>query len=172
MKVENQIRGARNRASGEYFENYINGGCEYYSIYGIAKIEKTPEPMRVIQNLGNGMFKAVFTKRAQPDYKGIMKDGKGIMFDAKHTITDRIEKKVLSKEQEDSLIEYSEMNGMSFVLVSLGFERVFRIPISVWVNMKAIFGRQYMKAEDMEKYEVHYNPMGALDFLEGLYEVK
>lgn len=172
MKVENQIRGARNRASGEYFENYINASCVYYSTNEIAEIEKTPEPMKVIQNLGHGMFKAVFTKTAQPDYKGILSDGTSIMFDAKHTTADRIEKKALSEDQEESLLKYSKMNGLAFVLVSINYERVFRIPISVWVNMKAIFGRQYMKVEEMEKYEVHYNPMGVLDFLEGLYEIK
>ena len=172
MDVKNQIRGAKNRAAGNCFENYINGGCEYYSINNIAEIEKTPEPMKVIKNLGGGMFKAVFTKKAQPDYKGIDANGIGIMFDAKHTDTGRIEKKALSTEQEEKLLKYADMKGMAFVLVSIKFERVFRIPISVWKNMKEIFGHQYMTPEEMEKYEVHFNPLGALDFLEGLYEVK
>lgn len=172
MNVKNQIRGARNRAAGEYFENYVNAACTYYSVNGIAEIEKTPEPMKVIKNLGAGKFVAVFTKQAQPDYKGILNGGISIMFDAKHTDTDRIEKKALSEEQEDKLLKYAKMNGAAFVLVSIKFERVFRIPISVWTNMKTIFGHQYMTAEEMKKYEVHFNPLGTLDFLEGLYETK
>jgi len=172
MDVKNQIRGAKNRAQGNFFENYIDAGCTYYSINNIAEIEKTPEPMKVIKSLGGGKFVAVFTKKAQPDYKGIASNGKGIMFDAKHTEADRIEKKALSKEQEEKLLKYAEMNGMAFVLVSIKFERVFRIPISVWKNMKEIFGHQYMTPEEMKKYEVHFNPLGALDFLEGLYETK
>lgn len=172
MSIENQLRGMRNRAAGEHFENYVNAACEYYSVNEIAEIEKTPEPMKIIRRLEPGKFVAVFSKKAQPDYKGLDKYGRSIMFDAKHTDTERITKAALSKEQEDKLLKYAKMNGMSFVLVSIKFEHVFRIPINVWVSMKEIFGRQYMTPEDMRKYEVKFNPFGVLDFMEGLYETK
>lgn len=128
--------------------------------------------MKVIQSLGGGRFIAVFGKKAQPDYKGVLRHGSSIMFDAKHTDRDRIEKKVLSPKQEEKLLKYSRMGGVSFVLVSIKFERIFRVPVSVWSNMKHIFGRQYMLPEEMEKYEIKYKPNGIIDFLEGLYEVK
>ena len=40
-----QIRGKQARVAGGYFENIISASCDYYLSRGLAKIEKTPEPM-------------------------------------------------------------------------------------------------------------------------------
>ena len=65
------VIGYLNRKQGGDFEDTINAACAAYRRQGVAIIDKTPEPMRVIQSLGNGKFLAIFTKKAQPDYKGI-----------------------------------------------------------------------------------------------------
>lgn len=41
-----QIRGKQARVAGGYFENIISASCDYYLSRGLAKIEKTPEPMK------------------------------------------------------------------------------------------------------------------------------
>ena len=47
-----QIRGKQARVTGGYFENIISASCDYYLSRGLAKIEKTPEPMRPIKDMG------------------------------------------------------------------------------------------------------------------------
>ena len=64
-----QIRGKQARVAGGYFENIISASCDYYLSRGLAKIEKTPEPMKPLgANNRKGQFLACYTKQAQPDY--------------------------------------------------------------------------------------------------------
>ena len=55
------LQGKVNRAQGAAFEDIIEASCLQYKLEGEAFIEKTPEPMKVIQVLDRvrGSFKAV-----------------------------------------------------------------------------------------------------------------
>ena len=87
-----QIRGKQARVAGGYFENIISASCDYYLSRGLAKIEKTPEPMKPLGAKNRkGQFLACYTKQAQPDYGGTLKGGRSIYFEAKHTDDERIE---------------------------------------------------------------------------------
>ena len=89
--IRAQITGKQARVAGNYFENMISASCEYYRDRGIAKIEKTPEPMKPLGAKNRkGQFLACYTKQAQPDYGGTLKGGQSIYFEAKHTDDDRI----------------------------------------------------------------------------------
>ena len=88
---QRQLLGKIARAKGERFESRLDAAFAYYKKTGFADVEKTPEPMKPIQSLSNGRFIACFVKKAQPDYKGILKGGREIMFEAKFTATDRME---------------------------------------------------------------------------------
>ena len=92
-----QLLGKRSHATGTAFEQIINRACQYYKDLGIAVIEKTPEPMKVLGPLDkkHSKFIAVFVKQAQPDYKGTLCDGTSIIFEAKHTDSDRDRKSVV-----------------------------------------------------------------------------
>lgn len=84
-----QWQGAVSKARGRQFEEQIDAAFEYYRNQGSAIIEKTPEPMRPIKNLGAGKFIAFFERKAQPDYKGVIKGGQAVIFEAKFTSADR-----------------------------------------------------------------------------------
>lgn len=72
--IRAQIRGKQARLAGSYFEAMISGSCDYYLDRGLAKIEKTPEPMKPLGPKNyKGQFLACYTKQAQPDYKGTLK---------------------------------------------------------------------------------------------------
>ena len=72
-----QIRGKQARVAGGYFENIISASCDYYLSRGLAKIEKTPEPMKPLGAKNRkGQFLACYTKQAQPDYGGTLKGGR------------------------------------------------------------------------------------------------
>ena len=164
-KIRNQIQGARNKRNGQQFEDLIEAACEQYFLDKVAKIEKTPEPIKQVGPMQkNGRFIAVYEKAAQVDYKGTLKKGgRTVCFDAKHTESDRIQQSAISSDQEDCLDGYMEMGAVCFVLVSFGFRDFFKVPWGVWKNMKKIYGHKYLKPEEIEQYRVEYR--GYLRFL-------
>lgn len=156
--------GKSNKAAGELWESIIATACDYYSKMGEAEIEKTPEPMRPIRRLNGGQFIAIFTKSAQPDYKGTLKNGHSIVFEAKHTDTDRIRRDVISPEQEKRLDNHLSLGAECYVLISFGFQQFFKVPWDTFRDMKMIFGRKYLVPQDLKKYEIKYIG-GVLRFL-------
>lgn len=152
------------------FERWIESACTYYRLLGVAHIEKTPEPMRPLRPYGDrrtGQFVAVFTKQAQPDFKGVLCDGTGIMFDAKHTNGDRISQSVVTEEQTTDLDLFQKMSAHCYILVGLGMQDFYRVPWETWKAMKEKFGHKYMSREDLEPYRVKEHGPNIL-FLEGI----
>ena len=166
-QYKKMVQGKRNRAAGQHFEDLIDAACVYYSLSGQAEIEKTPEPMRVIQALdrAKGIFKAVYDKKAQPDYTGVQYNGRAVMFDAKHTDADKIMQSAVTEHQEEKLDKMQRMGATCFVLVSLNTTGFYRVPWDIWRNMKVNFGHKYMNAEDLEDYRVPYEN-GIVRFLD------
>lgn len=153
--IRAQIRGKQARLAGSYFEAMISGSCDYYLDRGLAKIEKTPEPMKPLGPKNyKGQFLACYTKQAQPDYKGTLKGGRAVVFEAKHTDDDRIEFNRLTKEQRDDLEHHHKLGAVAFVLVSMSLTECFRVPWPVWRDMAATYGRKYMTRDELKPYKV------------------
>ena len=161
------IQNTINRAAGRSFEDLIDESLKFYYERGYGSIEKTPEPMRVLrQNADKSTFTAVYTKKAQPDYKGVLLGGQAIIFEAKHTKNDRIQQTAVSIEQEKIFERYQKMGAQCFVMVSLKGMDFFCVPWSVWKNMKSIYGHKYMTETELEKYRIKYKQV--LLLLEGI----
>ena len=164
--LQRSRRGRINKLEGEAFERIIETACRWYREQGTAEIEKTPEP---IKQLGaknrNGQFKACYQKRAQPDFKGTIDGGMSVVFEAKHTESDRIAQSVISQEQWDRLEAHNRLGADAFVLVALRLEDFYRVPWTTWRNMKTIYGYKHMKKEDLEEFRIS-NKNGILRFLE------
>lgn len=159
------IAGRRSRAAGEMWENMIEAACQHYRLKGVAEITKTPEPMKPLGRPNSrGQFTACYTKQAQPDYKGTLAGGRAIVFEAKHTDSDRLQQSVVSEEQEKQLDRHMALGAECFVLVSFGFQQFFKVPWEVFKNMKQNYGRKYITAEDVQTYKVRYIG-GVLQFL-------
>lgn len=156
MKDINRIRGKQSRAIGELFESYIDSTCKWYEQESVAVIEKTPEPMKVISGLKQGRFTAVFEKRAQPDYKGVIGGGRAVVFEAKHTDGDRIAQSRVTDAQAESLTRYSSLGAECFVLVSVQLRAFYKVPWDIWSEMKSEYGRKYMTVLDLEEYRVAF----------------
>ena len=154
---------AANNAQGHSFEEYIKDGCAYYSARGRAEIDKTPEPFRVMEKLGGGIFKGRFTAPAQPDFQGTLAGGRSIVFEAKYTTTDRMKWDVLTGEQRDTLARHHRMGAISAVCVGIG-NNFFFVPWVIWRDMKEHFGRKYVTAANLEPFRVRFN--GAVLFLD------
>lgn len=166
-----QITGTRNRASGELFERWLSAACEFYWKQGVACIEKTPEPMKPIRPYGSrstGQFIACYTRQAQPDFKGALCDGTCIIFDAKHTDSNRIQQGAVTERQWELFDRYELMGAKCYVVVSIGMERFYRIPWDIWKRMKELFGHKYMMdGRELTPYHIPDRNCTVL-FLEGI----
>lgn len=163
------VKGRRSRMEGAYFEDMILHSARYYENHGISVIDKTPEPMKVLKpyDRSSGKFIACFAKQAQPDFKGVLKDSTMILFDAKHTDTDRIRRDAVTKEQEECFERYQKLGAGCFLVVSLRFEQFYRVPWTIFRDMQKIYGHKYMSRQELSPYEIR-NSEGVLRFLDGL----
>lgn len=161
-----QLQGAISKAKGKNFENYIDQSFDYYAYKGEAAIDKTPEPMRPTKSLGGGKFIAFFEKNAQPDYKGTIKGGKTVVFEAKFTSKDRMEQSRVLDAQADYMTRHERLGASCFIIAGFGSGEVYCIPWKVWRNMKELFGRKYVTEEDIEDYRVPVGRNGMLMLLD------
>lgn len=144
--------GRQNRAEGKRFENQIDASLLYYHTKGLAEIQKTPEPVKVLGKVDNrGCFTACFEKAAQPDYKGVLKGGRCIVFDAKHTRQDRIRKSAVTDEQAHILDAYEKMGAVCCIVCEIQ-GRYFTVDWARW--KRAEKGHAYFTADDLVAYEV------------------
>ena len=161
-----QQQGAISKAKGKRFEERLDMAFTYYRDRGFAVVEKTPEPMRPIKNLGSGKFIAFFEKKAQPDYKGVIKGGRTVVFEAKFTSTDRMEQSRVLQGQTEYLDQHQRLGARCFVVVGFASGEVYRIPWDTWQNMKEHFGRKYVTEADLSNYRVSAARNGALLLLD------
>lgn len=158
--VANPIKqriGRNSRAVGSSFEELIESSCLWYQEAGKAYIEKAPEPMKILGRAEiPGQFIACFTKPAQPDYKGTCLGGRSIVFEAKHTDADRILRDRVSDDQMEALDRHSKMGAVTFILLSFGLARFYRVPWLKWKDMKKAYGRLYLLPDDITEYEVPF----------------
>lgn len=163
-----QLQGKINHGLGKSFEEQIEAICEIYKLNKLAIIEKTPEPMKILKHIENGHFETVFTKSAQPDFKGTLKGGRTVVFDAKFTESDKITYQVLSDFQRETLLSYNELGAMAFVLVGFMDGSMYRVDIKIWEKMKEIFGHKHIKQAELENMIGHAKraKKGIVDFLE------
>lgn len=174
QKLQEIYKNRLNNAKGHFFEKEIENACKRYKEDKVASIDKTPEPFRVLEkNHKTGIFRGRFIAHAQPDFKGSLKGGKSIVFEAKYTSTDRIKAAVITKEQEKALEEHYELGAVVGVCVGI-IDRYFFVPWRIWRDMKEHIGRKSASVEDLKKYEVPYRYGRGLEFLkkieEGQYE--
>lgn len=158
-----QYKNKANNAQGHFFEEYIKAGCILYAEREQAEIDKTPEPFRVLEKSRDGVFKGRFIALAQPDFQGTLAGGRSIVFEAKYTTTDRMQRSVLTGNQQDILERHAQRGALTAVCIGIG-DKFFFVPWDVWRDMAQIYGRRYVTAADLEQYRVRF--MGAVLFLD------
>lgn len=159
--------GRRNRTQGKAFEEMIRSACDYYRTHGIADIQKTPEPMKVLESLPRGRFIACFEKRAQPDYKGTLYGGRAVMFECKETATDKLMQDVVTPEQAHELDRQQKFGAQCFVLFLIRHQ-AYRLEWQDWQNMKERFGHKFISAEDAATLTPIRMRAGVPDFLDAI----
>lgn len=161
-----QWLGLRAKRMGQEFESLLDESFAYYDERGFACIEKTPEPMKPVKDLGNGKFIACYEKKAQPDYKGTIKGGRSVMFEAKFTSTEKMGQKRVSQGQTDYMNKHQLLGARCYVVIGFATGNVYRFPWEDWCSMKEIFGRKYVTEQDnIQKYKVDRSWNGKLILL-------
>ncbi len=153
-KPENQERGKKNRAEGKAFEALIDRSFDYFNGKGFCQIDKTPEPMKIIKRLSNVRFIACFLKKAQPDYKGTVKGGRSVMYEAKYTSRVRAEQSIVNEVQTDYMDKAASLGARCFILLGFSTGGTYCIPWHVWSDMKRYFGRKYVTEKDIQQYRI------------------
>lgn len=165
-KARRQWQNSVNNAQGHHFEGYIKAACTHYNITERAEIDKTPEPFRVSKKHKDGTFTGRFTALAQPDFQGTVRGGRSICFEAKYTTTDRMKRSVLTDKQMETLEYHEKLGAIAAVCIGIQ-DKFFFIPWEIWRDMKKHYGRQYVKAEEVETYRVRFN--GSVLFLDYIH---
>lgn len=99
--IQRSQRGLQSKRAGEHFENLLAASLGWYRDKGVAFVEKTPEPMRPLRPPNRqGQFLACYIKAGQPDFKGTLTGGRAVVFEAKHTDSDRIEYGRLTRQPD------------------------------------------------------------------------
>lgn len=149
-----QLIGKMSKIKGRRFEDRLDRTFGYYSETGFAKIEKTPEPMKPIKDLGNGRFIACYEKKAQPDYKGTIKGGRTVIFEAKYTEADKMEQSRVKNGQSHYLDLHHSLGARCYVIIGFRSGMVYCIPWTVWREMKKHFGHKYVTESEVQQYKV------------------
>ena len=150
MDYKNRIKGARNKSSGEFYERACDSLFGQLRARNFAHIQKTPEPMRVIGRTNKpGMFAAVFTQQAQPDYQGTMKGGHSVVLESKFTDGERLGHDRIKPMQVSELDRHEAMGAVVAVLVCFNFEHYGLIPWDEWKRLPELVGRKSLKAADL-----------------------
>lgn len=160
----NRMRGYKSKYNGARFELIIEHACSVYAHRGIAMIEKTPEPLKMIRaGRGNEVI-AVFEKKAQPDFQGTLQGGRSIVFEAKHTSNTNIQFDRITPVQSLYLVKHAKLGAEVYVIISFKFERFFFVPYKKWVNLQETLNKKSVNANDLSEYEIDLE-RGFLNFL-------
>jgi recombination protein U len=161
-KAQQKVRNYLNRERGKAFEQRIDASLEYYRSRGYAAVEKTPEPMKPLKDLGQGKFIACYEKKAQADYKGVMKGGREVVFEAKYTASDRLTQDRVTPEQTAYMNEHTALGARCYVIGGFASGNVYLIPWSIWVSMKDLFGHKYVTEKDIYHCKINTGWNGTL----------
>lgn len=160
---ETKFKNRCNNDRGRAFENLLVKGCQHYEQRGRAVISKVYEPYRCTKKLTGGRFIGQWIGRAEPDFKGVLRGGRAIAFEAKSTRKEHINRDALTKEQMKWLMAQAEMGALAFVCADI-CGRFFALPWYMWHDMHSIFGKKSLTQDDIAQYEVIYD--GAVRYLE------
>ena len=160
----NRMRGYKSKYNGARFELIIEHACSVYAHKGIAMIEKTPEPLKMIRAGRGNEVVAVFEKKAQPDFQGTLQGGRSIVFEAKHTNGTNIEFDRITPTQHKYLAKHDALGARVYIIISFSFKRFFLVPYFNWTGLEEVLNKKSANLQDLKKYEIDLE-RGFLDFL-------
>lgn len=159
--------GHASRNNGARFEHLITHTCIRLKIKGVAYIQKTPEPIRIIsgKKRAQGIFSAVYEKKAQPDFTGTLKGGQSVVFEAKHTESTNITFDRVNDQQEKDLAHHDFLGAKTFILISFNLKHFYAVPFKEWQILKVTTKKKSVNQQDLADFEIS-TENGLLNFVD------
>ena len=154
----------RMRNRGKPLETLVERANIHYYMQDLAWIEKQEVPKKMIRG------KVVYTKKAAPDFMGVMQGGRGVAFDCKSTKEKSYPlKHILERpHQLQQLKKTHNMGGIAFYLIHFETENktfVVTIPEIEKAVIAMATGRKSIPM-DACKREVKESQVNCLDYLQ------
>lgn len=150
--------GYKSKRNGQRFEELIELSCNMYKRENKAFIQKTPENTRFLRPLKGGKFVAVHDKKSQADFKGTLKGGQSVVFEAKHTNSTNIRFDRLQMHQKRELVKHQQLGAEAFLLISFEVnspdKRVYKVPIKDWLLLENKVDKKSVNEDDLKDYRV------------------
>lgn len=159
---------------GKQLEVELETTNQYYNSRGIAKIQKIPIPVKVLDfNPRSGKItKAFYEKKSTVDYIGTYK-GRTIVYDAKETnVETRFDLKNIKEHQYQYLQDQHQCGAIAFLLVRFkNLDETYYLPFELldkYMSNQHRGGRKSIPYEEIakEKYKLKANGLILLDYLE------
>lgn len=146
--------GKKANALGKQFETLIDYACTRYAHEGLAIIQKTPEPFKVLRRIESNQFIGAFEKKGQVDYCGVCEGGRAIYFEAKHFLGTSFPFTRLQAHQEEMLVKVHKTGGEAFLLLSHECQDFYKVPIDWWVKNKTMTDKKSINVKELERFRI------------------
>lgn len=147
---ENIRRGHRNQENGAAFEKMLGQLFTQMAAAKLARIAKVPEPLRVLGPAEKGIWRAIYIRgAAMVDYQGTLMGGRAVYLEAKYTRAAKLEQDRVAERQAEAMDLYAALGASCGVLVTFRLGCTGLVPWAAWRRMKELFGRKYLKPEDL-----------------------
>lgn len=161
--MSHKIRGKRSKAYGDRFENLIELSCKRYKNQGKAYINKTFPPFTTIRRQGNQMV-GFYNKSGQPDFAGTLKNGRSVVFEAKHTNSTNIPFERVAQHQKQALNAHCDLGAEAFILVAFKLDSIYKIPIKDWLLLEKTVNKKSVNEKDLQEFKLKKDK-DLIDFL-------
>lgn len=151
---KNQIRGKRGKVYGDQFERLIELSCNRYASEGMAYINKTYPAFTTTGRKGR-LITGFYGSTGQPDFVGTLKNGRSIVFEAKHTNTTNIEFKRIVPHQKHALKRHHELGAESFILIAFKLDNIYKISIKDWLELEKNIDKKSVNEKDLAEYKLN-----------------
>ncbi|SJZ31518.1 Holliday junction resolvase RecU [Selenihalanaerobacter shriftii] len=158
---------------GKQLEIELETTNQYYNSQGIAKIQKIPIPIKVLNvNSQSGKITSAFyEKKSTVDYIGTYQ-GRTIVFDAKGTNVDtRFDLKNIKQHQYRYLKDQYECGAIAFLLIRFkGLDEAYYLPFELldkYMVHQRQGGRKSIPYDEIakEKYKLVPTGLALLDYI-------
>jgi len=159
---------------GMAFENLINMANIQYENGGVAMINKSPTPVKVLKSNGHKVINGVYESKSTVDYDGVYK-GRAIYFEAKTVKGRRFDLKNIHDHQIKHLEKAHKLGAVCFLLIEFSDSRtIYYVPFTVMKhyidNSKVKDAKKGSKSIPQDDFDVYaYGVKGSarclLDYL-------
>lgn len=155
---------------GSTLEDLIVFTNEFYHKRNLARIDKVPIPIKIVEQGKDGLInKAFFEKKSTVDFIGFVQ-GASVVFDAKETALNHLPFKNIHEHQIDYMKDVTFHGGLAFIIVHFKKDDLyFLIPYEIlkkFYDASKTGGRKSIPLNELDPaFQIPYHSNGILNYL-------